>query len=385
MQGRDWQIGQVLGIPIKIHVSWFFVFVFVTWSLASGYLPDVLPGLSAVRYWGIGAVAAVLLFFSVLLHELGHSYVALRYQIPISQITLFVFGGMAQMRAEPPGPRAEFYIAIAGPIVSFVLAGIFFGGIYSLEFSSQFDGVLALVLLLGSINLQLGLFNLIPGFPLDGGRVLRAVLWSFSGNYYQATNRAALAGQGFGLLFAIFGGWLIFGGTVGLVDPSLMTHGSWIILIGGFLFLAAKGSRQQTAILASLTGVSVREVMVEQVVTLDPDMSIEECVNGQFFQYGYAAFPVVQEEKLLGLLTVEQLQSLPRNLWAWRRVRDLMLPWSRDMEVNSHTSVLQALEVMRAFGLPRLVVVDNGKVTGLVTRSGIARVLPSGAMPRGSS
>lgn len=382
MQGRDWQIGRILGIPIKVHVSWFFVFLFVTWSLATGYLPDVLPGLSSLRYWGIGGVAAVLLFVSVLLHELGHSYVALRYKIPISQITLFVFGGMAQMRKEPPGPRAEFLIAIAGPIVSFLLAGILLGGWLYLNLPNEFNGVLALGFLLGSINLQLGLFNLIPGFPLDGGRVLRAVLWSLSGDFYQATNRAALAGQGFGLLFALFGVWLILGGNFGFVDPSLMTHGSWIILIGGFLFVAARSSRRQSTIRASLAGIAVRDVMVHQVVTLEPDLTIEDCVTGHFFQYGYAAFPVVQDEKLLGLVTVEHLQSLPRNLWAWRKVRDLMLPWTREMEIASDASVLQALEFMIASGRSRLVVVDQGKVMGLVTQSGIVRLLPLGAIQR---
>jgi Zn-dependent protease len=167
MLGTDWEIGRIFGIPIKVHMSWFLVFGFVTWSLATGYLPDMLPGLSPQRYWGMGGTAALLLFGSVLLHELGHSYVALRYQIPIQQITLFIFGGVAQMRREAPGPKAEFLIAIAGPLVSFALGGMLLGLAGTVNTG---QGLIALGLLLGSVNLQLGLFNLIPGFPLDGGR-----------------------------------------------------------------------------------------------------------------------------------------------------------------------------------------------------------------------
>src|SRR5919204_2137166 len=164
MRLQNWQIGRLLGIPIKVHVSWFIIFGFVTWSLATGYLPDALPGQPSPRYWIMAGVATLLLFASVLLHELGHSYVALRYRIPIGQITLFIFGGVAQMRREPPGPRAEFLIAIAGPIVSFVLGAALLG---MSTLTPDRQGLVALGILLGSINIQLGLFNLIPGFPLD--------------------------------------------------------------------------------------------------------------------------------------------------------------------------------------------------------------------------
>ena len=168
MQGPDWEIGKVLGIPIRVHASWLLVFTFVTWSLATGYLPDMLPGLSQARYWAMGGVSALLLFGSVLLHELGHSYVALRYRIPIGQITLFIFGGVAQMRKEPPSPRAEFLIAIAGPIVSFLLAGFCLGVVTLIEAvpgGGAFRGLAVLGALLGMVNTQLGLFNLIPGEP----------------------------------------------------------------------------------------------------------------------------------------------------------------------------------------------------------------------------
>ena len=171
MQWPSWQIGRALGIPIRVHASWFLVFLLLTWTLSTGYLPEELPGLSPARYWAMGCVAALLLFLSVLLHELGHSYVALRYRIPIERITLFIFGGVAHMRKEAPTPRAEFLIAVAGPIVSVVLGAACFG-LTALAESIQpprdVQGVVLLGALLGMVNLQLGLFNLIPGFPLDG-------------------------------------------------------------------------------------------------------------------------------------------------------------------------------------------------------------------------
>ncbi|MEK7237518.1 MAG: site-2 protease family protein, partial [Nitrospirota bacterium] len=191
----NWKIGRALGIPIHVHASWFVVFFFVTWSLATGYLPETLPGLSAPRYWGMGGVASLLLFLSVLLHELGHSYVALRYQIPITQITLFIFGGMAHMGKEPPSPRAEFLIAMAGPLVSLILGAGCLGGAMAVDSLFARSGVQGLVVLgglLGMVNVQLGLFNLIPGFPLDGGRALRAGLWAWNKDFNRATSQAAL-------------------------------------------------------------------------------------------------------------------------------------------------------------------------------------------------
>ncbi len=213
----------------------------------------------------MGAIAAVLLFVSVLLHELGHSYVALKYRIPIGQITLFIFGGVAHMRKEPPSPRAEFLIAIAGPIVSFALAGICLGFVALVEIipaGNAFRGLVALSALLGMVNTQLGLFNLIPGFPLDGGRALRAGLWAWTNDFYRATSHAALVGLLFGLGFGLMGALLIVGALSGTLSSSVASSGGWIVLIGAFLFAAARSSRKQAAVRASLVSVPVRELMV---------------------------------------------------------------------------------------------------------------------------
>lgn len=385
MQGPDWKIGRMFGIPIHVHASWLFVFFFVTWSLATGYLPDMLPGLSEPRYWAMGGVAALLLFASVLLHELGHSLVALRYRIPIGQITLFIFGGVAHMRKEPPHPRAEFLIAIAGPLVSFVLAGICLGFVAVLELfpaESSLHGLMALGTLLGMVNTQLGLFNLLPGFPLDGGRALRAGLWAWSKDYYRATSQAALVGLLFGVTFGLFGALLLFGALSGTASSALASSGGWIVLLGAFLFAAARGSRKQAVIRASLASVPVRELMVRNVVALSPDLSLEDAVNQYFLPYGYGGFPVVEEGRLVGVVAVRDIQSVKNSLWAFRRVAEIMQPAGDEMVVPPDLSAMQALEQMMAAGVERLVVVQDGLLLGLVTRASIGHFIeqrhPSG-------
>ncbi len=372
MGNLHWQIGRILGIPIKVHLSWFAVFAFVTWSLATGYLPDMLPGLPHPRYWLMAGVATLLLFGSVLLHELGHSLVARRYRIPIGQITLFVFGGVAQMHREPPGPRAEFLIAIAGPIVSFLLGGLMLG-MASVTQAGQ--GLVALGILLGSVNLQLGLFNLIPGFPLDGGRVLRAGLWAWSGDFNRATRQASLAGQGFGLVLGGMGAILLAGAVTGAIPGPLAANGGWIVLIGAFLFAAARGSRRQAALRASLARVAVEDLMVRNVVTIPPDLTVEAAVSTYFLPHGFGGFPVREEGRLLGMVTVEDVQALPQSLWPWRSVRDIMQPRRPDSEVAPVTPAIAALEQMLRQGQGRLAVVQDGLLVGLVTRSGISRFL----------
>ena len=379
MQGPDWKIGRMFGIPIHVHASWLFVFFFVTWSLATGYLPDVLPGLTEPRYWAMGGVAAILLFASVLLHELGHSLVAL----------LFIFGCVAQMRKEPPHPRAEFLIAIAGPIVSFLLAGLCIGMVALLEFlptGSSVYGLVALGTLLGMVNTQLGLFNLLPGFPLDGGRALRAGLWAWSKDYYRATSQAALVGLLFGVSFGLFGAFLLVGALSGTVSGALASSGGWIVLLGAFLFAAARGSRKQAAIRGSLASVPVRELMVSNVVALSPDTTLEEAVNQYFLPYGYGGFPVVQDGRLVGVVGVRDVQTVSNGLWAFRRVADIMQTSSDDMVVSPDLSAMQALEQMLALGAERLVVVQDGQLLGLVTRASIGHFIeqrhPSG---KGSS
>ena len=374
----NWKIGRALGIPIHVHASWFAVFFFVTWSLATGYLPETLPGLSTPRYWGMGGIAALLLFLSVLLHELGHSYVALRYQIPIRQITLFIFGGMAHMGKEPPTPRAEFLIAMAGPLVSLILGvGCLSGAmaVDSLFSGSGLQGLVVLGGLLGMVNVQLGLFNLIPGFPLDGGRALRAGLWAWSKDFNRATSQAALTGIGFGVTLGLIGAVLMAGAWSGALGDSVATNGGWLLLIGAFLFSAALASRRQAAMQTSLASVTVRQVMVHPVVLVPPDMTVQDAVDQCFLAHGFGGFPVCEEGKVLGVVTVQDVQALSPALWPWRRVREIMHQASPAFCLPPDWSVMQAMERMIQCGLDRLVVVENGAIVGLITRSAIVQFL----------
>lgn len=374
----NWRIGRALGIPIHVHASWFAVFFFVTWSVATGYLPETLPGLSAPRYWGMGGIAALLLFLSVLLHELGHSYVALRYQIPISRITLFIFGGMAHMDKEPPSPRAEFLIAIAGPLVSLILGAGCLGGamaVESLFTRSGIQGLVVLGSLLGMVNVQLGLFNLIPGFPLDGGRVLRAGLWAWNKDFNRATSQAALVGIGCGVALGLIGSALMVGTWSGALGDSLATNGGWLIFLGAFIFSAALASRRQAALQTSLASVTVRQVMVHRVVTLLPDMSVQDAVDQYFVTHGFGGFPVCEEGRVLGVVTVRDVQALPTALWPWRRVREIMRPASPAFCIPPDWSVMQAMERMVQSGWDRLLVMENEEIVGLVTRSAVTHFL----------
>jgi len=373
-----WKIGRALGIPIYVHASWFVVFFLVASSLATGYLPEMLPGLSVPRYWGMGGVAALLLFLSVLLHELGHSYVALRYKIPIKQITLFIFGGMAHMGKEPPSPRAEFLIAMAGPLVSLILGAACFGGamaVDSLFARSGVQGLVVLASLLGLVNVQLGLFNLIPGFPLDGGRVLRAGLWALNKDFNRATGQASLAGIGFGVVLGLIGAGLMVGTWSGALGQSIATNGGWLIFIGVFLFSTALSSRRQAAQRTSLTSVTVRQVMVHRVVSLLPDMTVQDAVDQFFVTHGFGGFPVSEGGQLLGMVTVQDVQALPIALWPWRRIGEIMHPASQAFCISPDWSVIQAMERMVQSGLDRLVVMEHEQIVGLITRSAIADVL----------
>jgi Zn-dependent protease/CBS domain-containing protein len=373
-----WKIGRALGIPIYVHASWFVVFFLVSSSLATGYLPEMLPGLSVPRYWGMGGIAALLLFLSVLLHELGHSYVALRYKIPIKQITLFIFGGMAHMGKEPPSPRAEFLIAMAGPLVSFILGAVCLSGamaVDALPMRSTLQGLVVLGSLLGMVNVQLGLFNLIPGFPLDGGRVLRAGLWALNKDFHRATSQASLAGIGFGVVLGLIGAALMVGTWSGALGQSIETNGGWLLFIGVFLFSAALSSRRQAARRTSLTSVTVRQVMAHRVVTLRPDMTVQEAVDQFFVTHGFGGFPVCEGGQFLGVVTVSDVQGLPIALWPWRYIREIMQPASQACCIPPDWSVIQAMERMVQNGSDRLVVMEHEQIVGLITRSAIANVL----------
>ena len=378
MQVPSWEIGRALGIPIRVHASWFVVFLLVTWSLSTGYLPDSLPGLTPERYWAMGGLAAVLLFVSVLLHELGHSYVALHYRIPIEKITLFIFGGVAHMRKEAPTPRAEFLIALAGPAVSFVIGGLCFVFVELAEVIQRQHGLQGWIMLgalLGFVNMQLGLFNMIPGFPLDGGRMLRAGLWAWGNDFYRATKQAAGVGLGFGVMLGLAGLVVLYESASGGLPTSMASNGGWVVVIGMFLFAAALASRRQAVMRQALATVPIRDVMATMVTSIPSHCTLDVAVNQHFQSYGYGGFPVLEDGRLVGLITTFEIQSVPPSLWPWRRVEQVMRPHSESLVIEPDIPVMHALERMAREGWDRLVVMQDGEMVGLVTHSAIVRYL----------
>ncbi|MBM4064267.1 MAG: CBS domain-containing protein [Planctomycetes bacterium] len=357
----SWKIATMMGIPIRLHFSWFIVFGLITWSLSTHYFPKAAPELPVASYWIKGTLAALLLFASVVFHELSHSYVARKYHISITSITLLIFGGIAQLKGEPPHPRAEFRMAIAGPLSSFFLSGLFF-----LVSVNTGGGTKALFSYLAQINFILGAFNLIPGFPMDGGRVLRSVLWSRTKDYFYATQKAANFGQRIALFFLLFGMFLIFTGSSG---------GLWLLLIGWFLYLAAQSSQQQATLQESLSNIKVKNVMARDIVTVNSSIPIGEAVDKYFLRYGYGGFPVMDGGKFLGIITLKEIKNVPREDWSKVKVSDILVPHNKKWEISHDSDVMKALLLMIQEDKGRIIVMENDNVVGLITRNGIARYL----------
>ncbi len=357
------RLGRLLGIPVQVHLSWFLAVWVIAWSLARGVFPERIPGLPPETYWTMGFAGAVLLFASVLVHELGHALVARSFRIPTRSITLFLFGGVAQIAREPERPSHELWVALAGPATSFLLAGLF----RLLTPTGQLVPATALMGYLSSVNVLLAAFNLIPAFPLDGGRVLRAVLWSFLG-FERATQVSTLTGQATAALFIVLGVLAVFTGRA--------LNGLWLILLGWFLDQAAGSSRQQMLLRHALRGVRVRDIMTPDPVTLEADLTLEEAVARYFLPRKHGGYPVVYGDRLLGILTLHDLKQVPRERWATTRVRDAMTPIARAQVVHPGAAAYDALARMVQAGVGRLLVLDGeGNLLGILTRSDLLHLI----------
>ncbi len=349
---------RLLGFKISVDASWVFLAVLVTWSLAEGYFPVRQAGLSSNTYWAMGAAGALGLFVSIVFHELAHSLVARIYGLPISGITLFIFGGVAEMQDEPPSPRAEFMMAIAGPVASFVLAGLshILSSVVGLA-----NGLLplrAVLDYLALINALLALFNLVPAFPLDGGRAFRAILWHWSGDLVAATRRAASVGGFFGLLLLALGlASIVTGDFVG---------GMWWALIGLFLRSAAAASNYQVMMKQVFSGESVARFMTPHVVYVPPELTLQSLVEDYVFRYHHDLFPVVDGGRLLGAVELRRVRTVPQEEWPQRSVGQVMTPLSEEMTITAGTDALAALSKMRETGNSRLMVTDGERLVGMV-------------------
>jgi Zn-dependent protease/CBS domain-containing protein len=353
-------LGRVLGIPIGLDYSWFLIFALLTWTLAVGYYPAEFRSWPVAQYWVVGALTAVMMFASVLLHELGHSVVAIRYKIPVRSITLFIFGGVAQIGAEPPSASAEFWIALAGPAVSFGLA-VFFGLLQPL--SGAFAPLLALVTYLAYINGTLALFNLIPGFPLDGGRVFRAIVWGVTHNLRRATLIAANVGRVVAFLFIIVGVWQILSGDFG--------NGLWIAFIGWFLENAASAQVHEQATHDLLAGSKVAEVMSRSYSDIPADATLQYLVDEHILGAGRRSFMVTRDGEPVGLLTVHNVKEVPQAEWPVTSAAQVMIPMSQVKRVPPDAEVWTALEEMDRDGVNQLPVMVEGCCYGMLSREDV--------------
>lgn len=357
-------IGRVFGITLDLDYSWFLIVGLLTWLLAMSYYPAEFPGWSAAEYWLMGLVTAVLLFASVLIHELGHSVVAKHYGLEVPRITLFIFGGVSQIATEPLNAAAEFWIAIVGPLVSFALAA-FFWEIEPLAAGSQ--PAFALVQHLALLNLILAIFNLIPGFPLDGGRVLRSILWKVTGRYRRATSIAAVTGRFFGFLLIFAGVWQIFFGN--------FISGLWVAFIGWFLESAA-GSQLQQEMLKSLLGDhKVLDAMKRDFPEVPGSMTLQELVDEHIFTHGFRAFMVDDAPGAAGMVTLAGIRSVPRSEWRTTRAAQVMIPLDKLATVRPDERLWSALQEMGRDGVNQMPVVEGRGVVGVLSREDIVDYL----------
>lgn len=355
---------RVAGIPVRIHPSWLVIFGLIAWSLSVGYFPHVLPGVPAAAYWVQGLVAALLLFVSVFLHELSHSVVARAHGLPVSAITLHVFGGVSQLQREPERPGVEFWMAVAGPLASFALAAVAAGGAAA---TTAAPAVAAILHYLAVVNAVVGAFNLVPGFPLDGGRILRAALWKARGDLRWATRVASRAGTV--VAFGLMG----LGILRGLTGEFL--GGLWLVLIGLFLRQAAEGSYQQLVLRRALAPLRVRDVMTGTVVSVPADRTLAEVVDETFWRHHVSSFPVVAGGRVLGILGLQQLRHVPRERWAETSVREAMLPLAPALAVAPGDRLADALEKLSQNGLGRAAVIESGALAGYLSLRDVLHVL----------
>jgi Zn-dependent protease len=362
--GKSLNLGKILGIPIKLHASWFLVALLLTISLGGSYFPQRYPQWADAAYWSIGALTAIFLFVSVLLHELGHSVLALREKVPVRSITLFFFGGVAQIEREPPSAGAEFRIAIAGPLTSVGLAGFFavLGNLFA-----DYSTLAAPLAYLSRINLTLALFNMIPGFPLDGGRVLRATLWGLGGSLRSATRWAARLGRAIGYIFIALG--------IGQFFLMASPGGLWLVFIGWFLNNAARANYQQVALRDTLSGVKARNVMSRQCVPVPDDLQVRNLVQDYVLTAGHDCFYVVDNGRVKGVITLDNIRAAARDIRQALTTRQVMTPIDTPVQAGPDEDMGELLLKMDAANVNQVPVIENGDLLGVVTRENLLQYL----------
>jgi len=359
MFGRSIKLFNLFGFEVSIDLSWLIIAVLVSWSLAAGLFPYLYHGLPPKTYWLMGIVGALGLFLSVIFHEFCHSLVARRLGLPMKGITLFIFGGVAEMGDEPPSAKVEFWMAIAGPISSLGLAGAFYL-IYLQAVSTGWPlPVYGVIRYLSYINVLLAVFNLLPAFPLDGGRVLRSILWGAWNDLRRATRVSSIIGSGFGIVLIAMGILQFIGGD--------FIAGLWWFLIGMFIRGAAQMSYQQLLVRNALEGEPVRRFMNLNPITAPGSITVEQLVEDYIYKYHFKMFPVVEDERLVGFITTRQVKEVPREQWNRVTIGEIAKTGSHENTISPEVDAVKALALMHKTGNSRLLVVEGNRLVGILT------------------
>jgi len=360
--GNAFNLGKLFGIQFRLHYTWFIVFVLVAVSLSTRYFPSNYPGWSQLVYWATGIITSLLFFASVLAHELAHSLVAKANGIPVKSITLFIFGGIAQITREAPKASTELIMAAAGPACSLVIGGLF--ALLWLFTQNAPQPVPVMAIWLAYVNGVLAVFNLVPGFPLDGGRVFRSLLWRLTGNYRRSTLIATQVGRGVGYLF-------ILGGILVMVFLHDWFGGLWLAFIGWFLENAASASYRQTRRRLELGGITASQVMTSDIPTIPSNTTVNQLIQDNAFTGGPKFFMVADEGELKGILTLPNVKSVSRGNWDTTQVKEIMTPVDELKAARPDQEAIGILEQMIENNINQMPVVREGRVIGLVTRDNL--------------
>jgi len=367
MFGRKIHLFTIFGFDVGIDFTWILLAVLITWSLAKGLFPVWFGNHSTATYWWMGVAGAIGLFLSIVFHEFWHAIIARHYGLPIKGITLFVFGGVAEMEDEPHNAKTELLMAIAGPVSSVAL-GISFLLVYGVGRTIRWpEPVGGVLFYLGWLNLVLAVFNMLPAFPLDGGRVLRSILWFARGDLRWATRIASAIGSGLGI-------FLIVLGLLSFIGGSFIT-GIWYFLIGMFIRGAALTSYRQVLIRNALSGETIAHFMQPNPVTVPPSASIRELVDDYLYKYHYKMFPVTADDTLEGCITSNEVKNIPREQWGTLHVQDVLVPCSVDTTIPQDTDAMKALSLMNRTGRSRLMVVEGDHLVGVITLKDMLKFL----------
>jgi Zn-dependent protease len=364
-------LGKPFGIQLRLHYTWFIIFIFITVSFSWQLFPSDYPDWSLARYWTMGIVTSLLFFASLLAHELAHSLVGRANDIPIKSITLFIFGGIAQMTREARSAGAELKMAAAGPACSLAI----FGLCQLIYFLTQdaIEPVAAIAFQLAYINLALAVFNLIPGFPLDGGRVFRSILWQVTGNYKRSTRIATRVGQGTGYSFILGGILIVFLQSFGLGLGWFI--GLWLVFIGWFLGNAASTSYRQTQWRSLLQGFTASQVMASDYSVVPSSLTVSQLIQGHLFTSGHVHFLAADDTGIRGILTLPNIKSVPQHKWSVIQLKDIMTPIEKLKMAHPDQNALGILEQMDESNINQMLVVSEGRVIGLIARDNLIRFL----------